>query len=78
MTAEVRDYANNMTDNEKKALNLEVGVSSPVHGGGGSEADGGGSALTEAEREKGMVEMSRKYEEMGSELYLFENGKTER
>ncbi len=44
ITAEVRDYAANMTDNEKKALNLEA--------------------------EKGMAEMSRKYEEMGSELYL--------
>ena len=57
ITAEVRDYAANMTDNEKKALNLEAGVSSPVHGGGGSEADGGGNNLTQAEREKGMQEM---------------------
>ena len=44
ITAEVRDYAANMTDNEKKALNLEA--------------------------EKGMQEMSEKYAEMGSELYL--------
>ncbi len=49
ITAEVRDYAANMTDNEKKALNLEA--------------------------EKGMAEMSKKYEEMGSELYLSESGK---
>ena len=48
ITAEVRDYAANMTDNEKKALNLEA--------------------------ERGMEEMSRKYEEMGSELYLSESG----
>ena len=48
ITAEVRDYAANMTDNEKKALNLEA--------------------------EKGMQEMSKKYEEMGSELYLSESG----
>ena len=37
-----------MTDNEKKALNLEA--------------------------EKGMQEMSKKYEELGSELYLSEDG----
>ena len=48
ITAEVRDYAANMTDNEKKALNLEA--------------------------EKGMAEMSEKYAEMGSELYLSEDG----
>ena len=48
ITAEVRDYAANMTDNEKKALNLEA--------------------------EKGMKEMSEKYAEMGSELYLSESG----
>ena len=48
ITAEVRDYAANMTDNEKKALKLEA--------------------------EAGMKEMSRKYEEMGSELYLSEDG----
>ncbi|MAK61130.1 MAG: phosphomethylpyrimidine synthase [Ponticaulis sp.] len=48
ITAEVRDYAANMTDNEKKALNLEA--------------------------EKGMKQMSEKYAEMGSELYLAEDG----
>tara|TARA_B100000678_G_scaffold233404_1_gene202423 strand:- start:1733 stop:1888 length:156 start_codon:yes stop_codon:yes gene_type:complete len=32
------------------------------------------SALTEAERKKGMIEMSKKYEEMGSELYLSKSG----
>ena len=48
ITAEVRDYAANMTDNEKKALNLEA--------------------------EKGMAAMSEKYAEMGSELYLSEDG----
>ena len=46
--AEMRDYAANMTDNEKKALNLEA--------------------------EKGMAEMSEKYKDIGSELYLSENG----
>lgn len=44
----MRDYAANMTDNEKKALNLEA--------------------------EKGMAEMSEKYKDIGSELYLSENG----
>ena len=44
ITAEVREYAEGMTDNEKKALNLEA--------------------------EAGMKEMSEKYAEMGSELYL--------
>ena len=48
ITAEVRDYAANMTDNEKKALNLEA--------------------------EAGMKEMSEKYAELGSEIYLSEDG----
>ena len=43
ITAEVRDYAADMTDNEKKALNLEA--------------------------EKGMLAMSEKYAELGSEFH---------
>ena len=44
ITQDVRDYAENLSDNEKKALQLEA--------------------------EKGMAEMSEKYKDMGSELYL--------
>ncbi|HPE30594.1 MAG TPA: hypothetical protein PLV61_05315, partial [Parvularculaceae bacterium] len=45
ITAEVRDYAAGLSDNEKAALYPE-------------------------EANRGMAEMSEKYKEMGSELYL--------
>ena len=44
ITQDVRDYADGLSDNEKKALQLEA--------------------------EKGMEEMSAKFEEMGGEIYL--------
>jgi phosphomethylpyrimidine synthase len=44
ITREVREYADGLSDNEKKALGLAA--------------------------EEGMKEMSEKYAEMGSELYL--------
>ena len=69
ITAEVRDYAANMTDNEKKALNLEAGVR-PTSDRAGADASADANISVEQIREKGMAEMSRKYEEMGSELYL--------
>ena len=50
ITAEVRDYADKLSDNEKKALQLQA--------------------------EQGMADMSKKYEEMGSQLYLSEDGTT--
>lgn len=66
-----------MTDNEKKALNLEAALSL-THRESGDRREAGGQNkegnLTEAEREKGMAEMSEKYTEMGSELYLSEDG----
>ena len=73
ITAEVRDYAANMTDNEKKALNLEAGVS-PTSDRAGADASANADISVEQIREKGMAEMSKKYEEMGSELYLSEDG----
>ena len=44
ITQDVRDYADGLSDNEKKALQLEA--------------------------DKGMSEMSKKFEEMGGEIYL--------
>lgn len=51
ITQDVRDYADGLSDNEKKAL----------------------EQMSEEERRKGMREMSEKYEEMGSALYLEES-----
>ncbi len=48
ITQDVRDYAAGMSDNERKALNLEA--------------------------ERGMAEMSEKFVESGSELYVSETG----
>lgn len=47
ITQDVRDYADGLSDNEKKALNLEA--------------------------EKGMKDMSKKFEELGGQLYLPES-----
>ena len=70
ITAEVREYAAGMTDNEKKALNLEAGLASPTSDRAGADASADADISVEQIREKGMAEMSKKYEEMGSELYL--------
>ena len=51
ITAEVRDYADGLSDNEKADLV--------------KQAD---------EARKGMEEMSKKYEELGSELYFSKSG----
>ncbi|MAP95782.1 MAG: hypothetical protein CMK07_12600 [Ponticaulis sp.] len=74
ITAEVRDYAAKMTDNEKKALNLQAGLASSTSDRAGADASADADISFEQIREKGMQEMSRKYEEMGSELYLSESG----
>ncbi len=90
ITQDVRDYAAGLSDNEKAMLY----PSSPVHGGGVAEGDGGGepnatippqsaartappqageqATLSKDEAERGMAEMSEKYREMGSALYLEE------
>ncbi len=89
ITAEVRDYAANMTDNEKKALNLGTALSA-THREGGAEAGGQNKESSTNDRagagaepsgeispeqiEQGMAAMSEKYAEMGSELYLSEDG----
>jgi phosphomethylpyrimidine synthase len=60
ITQDVRDYAEGLSDNEKKALNLQAKNSphpEPVEGEGVTP-------------EQGMKEMSAKYKEMGSALYL--------
>ena len=57
ITQDVRDYAAGLSDNEKQMLypHPEEGASAPV---------------SKDEAERGMKEMSAKYREMGSELYL--------
>ena len=80
ITQDVRDYASGLSDNEKAMLYPDrphpsrhsLHREEPPHGGvskdEGSPQDEGSVSRTEAER--GMKEMSEKYKEMGSELYL--------
>jgi len=105
ITQDVRDYAAGLSDNEKQMLYPTTDGRrkfSPVHGGAGRAATGGGAPaqsasrtapphakarniksaafaagageqkapLSKAEAERGMKQMSEKYKEMGSELYL--------
>ena len=75
ITAEVREYAAGMTDNEKKALSVEVAsgsLTSKREGAGSPNGEAGGT--TAEQIEKGMAAMSEKYAELGSELYLSEDG----
>jgi phosphomethylpyrimidine synthase len=68
ITQDVRDYAATLGDNEKAALYPQVAQNSPppARGGEGSGARG----LSHDEAERGMKEMSAKFKEMGSSVYL--------
>ena len=62
ITQDVRDYAASLGDNEKAAL----GLSSPPPLAG--EGQGGG--LSQSEAERGMREMSDKFNAMGQQVYV--------
>jgi phosphomethylpyrimidine synthase len=62
ITQDVRDYAASLGDNEKAVL----GLSSPPPLAG--EGQGGGLSADEAER--GMKEMSDKFNAMGQQVYV--------
>jgi phosphomethylpyrimidine synthase len=57
ITADVRDYAASLTDNEKAALYPDVSAEA-------------GTARAEAFAQAGMAEMSEKFRAMGSEVYV--------
>ena len=61
ITADVREYAESLTDNEKAALYPDA-AQQKAHGAIG---------VTELSyREKGMAEMSEKFRQMGKEVYV--------
>jgi phosphomethylpyrimidine synthase len=60
ITADVRDYAASLTDNEKAALYPETA----------QKANGAAGATEPSYRDKGMAEMSEKFKAMGSEVYV--------
>jgi hypothetical protein len=59
ITQQVRDYAANLA--EKEAVD--------------ASGEGTSSPLTEAERQKGMEEMSAKFRAAGGEVYVKEDGR---
>jgi len=62
ITQDVRDYAASLGDNEKAALGLASG-SSP-------HPEEARSAVSKDEAEKGMKEMSDKFNAMGGQVYV--------
>jgi phosphomethylpyrimidine synthase len=67
ITADVRDYAASLTDNEKAALYPEPGSNLSPH----PEEPGVASAKPGVSKEEaGMREMSEKFKAMGSEVYV--------
>jgi phosphomethylpyrimidine synthase len=68
ITADVREYAASLGDNEKAALGLQAGKNSPPPARGGEGSGVGG--LTPDDAERGMAQMSQKFKEMGSSVYL--------
>ncbi len=70
ITAEVRDYADAMTDNEKADLARQAeearAALSPTH----REAAGEAGVITEEARQRGMEAKSAEYEAMGRKLYV--------
>lgn len=61
ITADVRDYAASLTDNEKAALYPDAAK---------QQANGAAGATEPSYREKGMAQMSEKFRQMGSEVYV--------
>jgi phosphomethylpyrimidine synthase len=88
ITADVREYAASLGDNEKAALGLQAGMSikgsiedgvansaarHPEEAPAGSREarpDNQQGAVSRDEAERGMKEMSQKFKEMGSSVYL--------
>ena len=67
ITQDVRDYADGLSDNEKKALELDAeSALSSTHRAGEAEA----GVNTEEARQRGMAAMSETFKEMGGEIYL--------
>ena len=64
ITQDVRDYADGLSANEK--ADLERMSEAEVE----RQMGEGPHLLTEAERQKGMAEMSEKYAEVGNKLYV--------
>ena len=62
ITQEVRDFA-------------AIQAAKADHPGDGSQSDFRDFALSEAETEAGMAEMSQKFREIGSELYIGADGR---
>ncbi|HRO01629.1 MAG TPA: phosphomethylpyrimidine synthase ThiC, partial [Nitrobacter sp.] len=67
ITQDVRDYAATLGDNEKAALYPETAQNSPPPFGGEGSGVGG---LSPDDAERGMAQMSAKFKEMGSSVYL--------
>ncbi len=74
ITAEVREYAAGMSDNEKADMEKQAAAAraalSPAH----REAAGEAGAFTEEARQRAMAEKSKEFMDKGGEIYLSESG----
>jgi phosphomethylpyrimidine synthase len=66
ITQEVRDFA----AKQNAGAETFVAANPPGDGEGDHLEDGGGAPATLADAEAGMAEMSEKFREVGSELYV--------
>lgn len=66
ITAEVRDYAAGMTDNEKADLERQAAAVSALHREGVPEA----GSMTKEEAEEGMKAKSAEFMAQGAEIYV--------
>jgi len=64
ITADVREYAESLTDNEKAALYPEARTNAHPH------PEEARSAVSKDEAEAGMRQMSEKFRQMGNEVYV--------
>jgi phosphomethylpyrimidine synthase len=65
ITADVREYAAGLSDNEKAALYPEARSNGSPH-----PEEGARAPVSKDEAEAGMRQMSEKFREMGSEVYV--------
>jgi phosphomethylpyrimidine synthase len=72
ITADVREYAASLGDNEKAALGLSAKRHPEEAPAGSREArpDNQPGAVSQDDAERGMAQMSQKFKEMGSSVYL--------
>ena len=70
ITAEVREYADGMTENEKADLERQAEEARTALSATHREAEGEAGVMTEEARQRGMAEKSKEFAEKGGEIYM--------